>query len=346
MTKDLYEVLGLERGAEEKAIKAAYRRLARKYHPNLNAGDAQAEAKFKEVAQAYEVLSDPDKRATYDKYGVHGDQADQFQGHQYQDMGDIGSIFEQFLGGIDSPFTQPRPKGASSENVEFTADLTLEEIDTGTTKTLRYTVNDACKSCDGTGQVRLRNQKPCRTCSGSGRIQSVFGQQMCPECRGTGRSSLENCPTCRGKGVMPTNRKVDVKIPAGIQAGKKLRIPGGGSMDINGRSGDLYVVIREVPHPNFVRKGDDLETTLDVPFDVAALGGEMSVTTLRGRVRLTIAECTQNGQIMRLTNQGLASMKGGRGNLMVKVKISIPKSITPQQREALRQFQIGASEKP
>ncbi len=339
MTKDLYDVLGIERDADERTIKAAYRRLARKYHPDLNAGDAQAEAKFKEVAQAYEVLSDPEKRATYDQFGVHGDQAAQFQGNPFQDVGDLGSIFEQFLGGIDSPFSQPRQKGAAAENVEFSVDLTLEEIDSGTTKSLSYNVMDACKSCDGTGQVRLRNLQSCRKCSGSGRVQTVFGAQPCPDCRGSGKSSLENCPTCRGQGVMTTTRKVDVKIPAGIQAGKKLRVPGRGSVGTNGRAGDLYVVIHELPHRQFTRKGDDLETTLEVPFEVAVLGGEASVPTLRGKVRLTIGECTQNGQVLRLSNQGLASMKGGRGNLLVRVRVVIPKSITPAEREALQQYQ-------
>ena len=336
MSNDYYGILGVDRGADEKSIKAAYRKLARKYHPDLNPGDKGAEAKFKEVNAAYEVLSDPEKRAKYDQFGDQWEQAQHVGG---QDFGDLGSIFEQFLGGMDSPFVQSRNRAAQPQDITQETLVTLEEIDQGTKRSLTYQANDACKSCDGTGQVRLRQAGTCRRCRGSGQVSNMFGMpQACPECQGTGQQSLEACPTCRGSGVMPTTKKVEVSIPPGIADGKKLRVPGRGSSGASGRSGDLYIVVREKPHPRFNRHGDDLEVTTEVPYYLAALGGEVKVETLRGSVSLTIPPCTQNGQALRLTNQGLTSMKGGRGNLIVRISVAIPRSLGDQERQLLEKI--------
>lgn len=339
--KDFYQVLGVDRKADEKKIKEAYRRLARQHHPDLNPNNAQAEAKFKEVNEAYEVLSDPEKRKLYDQFGSNWDRVDPSAAQNADFGGDLGSIFDQFLGGgIDFGFGQPRRRAqAAPSDFEQAVDLTLEEIDSGTQRVFTYQADDACKTCDGTGQVRLRHMGPCSQCGGSGQVRNMFGMvQGCGACQGTGRSNLDSCPTCGGDGVLPGTRRVEVKIPAGIQEGKKLRVPGRGSRGANGRTGDLYVLIREIPHTQFKRRGEDLETEISVPYTTALLGGDIKVPTLRGSVTVTLGECTQNGQVLRLGGQGISLMKGGRGNLLVRVKIQIPKSITTEERALLEKL--------
>lgn len=342
MKQDYYASLGVAKSADEKEIKAAYRKLARKYHPDVNPNDKQAEAKFKEISEAYDVLSDPQKRQMYDRFGHDWDRVQPGAGGDPTGgvgFGDFGSIFEQFFTGMDSPFGQARPQGAQPKDIEKVVELTLEEIDSGTTRTLTYQANDACKSCDGTGYVRMRAPQACRACKGTGQQRTIFGVSGCPECQGTGKTTLEMCPTCRGGGTVPTNKRVEVKIPAGIQDGKKLRVPGRGVIGANQRSGDLYVVVKEIPHRQFQRKGDDLLVEIQVPFSVALLGGEFSVPTLRGNVSMKLPECTQNGQTFRLGGQGMALLKGGRGNLLAKAIVQIPRQITPEQRRIIEQFE-------
>ncbi|MBS1705776.1 MAG: J domain-containing protein [Armatimonadetes bacterium] len=350
MAKDFYKILGLDRTADDRAVKAAYRKLARKYHPDLNPNDKEAENRFKEVQEAYEVLSDPEKRAKYDRFGANWDRVvddpSQWGGSGVNfDPGDLGSIFSQFFGGggfSEADVAQPRNRGAQPSDVEKTVELTLEEIDSGTKRTLTYQVNDSCKTCDGTGQVRLRQPKPCRQCGGSGQMRSVFGVQPCTACHGRGRTDLEACPTCSGAGVLPTTKRVEVTIPAGIQEGKKLRVPGKGSMGANGRAGDLYVLVKELPHSNFKRKGDDLETEVTVPYYRALLGGEIKVDSIRpGSLSMRIPECTQSGQTFRLADQGLSLLGGKRGNLLVRVKIGIPKALSSEEKDLLKKIEAG-----
>lgn len=350
MAKNYYEVLGVSKGADDKAIKTAYRKLARKYHPDVNPNDKSAEAKFKEVSEAYEVLSDPEKRKLYDRWGSNWEAARNARvsggedGGMDFDFGEVqfgeggfGSIFEQFFQQQNA--RQARPRGVQPADVEKTVEVTLAEIDAGTKRTLTYQVNDACKSCDGTGYVRLKSSTTCPTCGGTGEVRGLFGMhQTCETCGGTGQSSLERCPTCRGAGVLPTTRKVEVTIPAGITNGKKLRVPGRGSTGANGRAGDLYVVIHERPDPRFTRKGDDLETELQIPYTVAILGGEVKVPTLRTPVTMKIPEGTQNGQTFRLTGQGISKLGGGRGNLLVRIKVSVPKKVSARERELLQEL--------
>lgn len=345
MKKDYYKVLELDRRADGKAIKAAYRRLARKYHPDLNPNDKAAEAKFKEVSEAYEVLGDDEKRKLYDQYGEHWEAIQRGGGVPTDSEGfghfggDFATIFEQFFGGSHDAAHQPRRRAAEPRDVERTVELTLEEIDAGCQRTLTYQVMDSCKSCEGTGQVRLRAPQTCAKCGGSGVARGMFGMnQTCPECGGTGRTTLETCPTCRGDGVMSANRRVEVKIPAGISDGKKLRVPGRGSVGAQHRAGDLYVVIKEIPHAKFRRRGEDLETDVEVLFTRAILGGEIQVPTLRGQVTMKLPPGTQNNQTFRLANQGISSMKGGRGNLLVRVHITVPKSVDTAQRKLVEQL--------
>lgn len=353
MAKDYYQVLGVSRGADEKEIKSAYRKLARKHHPDVNPGDKQAEAKFKEVSEAYEVLSDPEKRKLYDTYGANWEAAQNFAGgtpgagdfnFNFGGGGGGGSfedIFSQiFSGGGAHDFDMGgHSRGVPSQDLEKTVELTLEEIDSGTKRTLTYQSLDACKSCDGKGAVQLRAAKTCVNCGGSGRMRGVLGMaQTCPVCHGTGQSNLETCPTCKGNATVATTKKVEVTIPAGIADGKKLRVPGKGVTGSGGRSGDLYVLIREAPHPKFRRKGENLEVDAETSYLTAALGGEIKVPTLRGSVTMRIPEGTQSGQTFRLGGQGISRLKNGRGDLLARIKILVPKQLNERERALLKQL--------
>jgi chaperone protein DnaJ len=346
MAKDYYAILGVSRDADEKEIKSAYRRLARKYHPDVNPNDKTAEAKFKEISEAYEVLSDPEKRKMYQQFG------DQWE--QIQSSGDAGgpsgyrfnvggqgvpggfeNVFEQIfsnMGGADGT----RHRGTPARDIEKVVEVSLEEIDTGTKRTLSYQSLDACKSCDGTGVVRLRGSRTCAACGGTGKQRAMFGiTQPCPECRGTGSTDIEACPTCKGEGAVPTNKRVEVTIPAGVSDGKKLRVPGKGVIGSGHRAGDLYVIIKEAPHTKFKRAGDNLEVEVDVPYTAAALGGEIKVPTLRSTVSMRIPEGTQSGQTFRLAGQGITRLGGQRSNLLAKVRITVPKKPSDDERRLL-----------
>jgi len=357
MAKDYYATLGVARGADAKEIKSAYRKLARKYHPDVNPNDKAAEAKFKEISEAHEVLGDPEKRKLYDQWGSNWEAVQQAggnvnfgggggEGFRYQTGGSGGgfeSIFEQFFSGGGGGFTdvgyEPAPTGIPPKDIEKTVELTLEEIDSGTKRSLTYQAMDACKSCDGTGTISLRTSRECPNCGGTGRGKSMFGMaSACPVCHGSGRTSLESCPTCKGTGTMPTAKKVEVTIPAGFPEGKKLRVPGRGVLGSGGKAGDLYVSIKELPHPLFRRVGENLEVDLEVPFTLAALGGEVSVPTLRSRVKMKIPEGSQGGQVFRLGGQGITKMSGSRGDLLARLKITVPKRPTAKQRALLEEL--------
>lgn len=292
---DYYKTLGLNKGADEKDIKSAYRKLARKWHPDVNPGDKAAEAKFKDVSEAYEVLSDPEKRKLYDQYGSNWDQAQQFGGVDpnvhFGGMGGFGSIFEQFFGGQagggfraqDMEATQPR-------DIEREVVLTLEEVNTGCIRKLTYQTMDA---------------------------QQTRGQVA----------------------TVPTTKTVEVKIPAGIGDGKKLRVASKGHAGINGRAGDLYVSIRWQKHSQFKPSGENLEIDLPISFTTAALGGEVSVPTLTASVKMKIPSGAQSGQVFRLAGQGIAKMGGGKSDLLVRTKITVPKQLSNEQRGLLEKLQ-------
>lgn len=348
MAKDYYAILGVPKNADEKTIKSAYRKLARKYHPDVNPGDKSAEAQFKEVSAAYEVLSDPEKRKLYDRYGANWEAARNMGGEgpmgggdfDFGNMGGFGGFFDQFFGGGSGSSHEERPRAAAPRDVELSVEVTLEEVDTGGKRTLNYSTQDACKSCDGTGFVRVRTSQPCAACGGAGQQRGMFGMTtVCQVCGGTGTSSLEKCPTCAGKAVLPTQRKVEVKIPAGISDGQKLRVPGGGARGANGRNGDLFILIKEAPHSKFKRIGSDLEVEVEVPFTKVALGGEVKIPTLSGQVMMKIPECTQSGQKFRLSGQGLKNRKGEKGSLIVRIKVGMPKQLQSEQRKLLKQLE-------
>jgi DnaJ-class molecular chaperone len=298
---DYYQTLGVPRGADEKEIKSAYRRLARKYHPDVNPGDKNSEARFKEVSEAYEVLGDSEKRALYDQYGSNWEAAKNFQGGQDGDfggvnfggMGGFGSIFEQFFGGSQGGggggFRMQDAEVAQPRDIEREVEVTLEEVDKGTVRTLTYQTMDAQRT--------------------RGDIATV-----------------------------PTTKKVEVKIPAGIGDGKKLRVPSKGHAGVNGRAGDLYVVVRWVKHDKFKANGEHLETEIPVHYSVAALGGEIKVPTLKKVVSMKIPAGTQSGQIFRLANQGISKMGGGTSDLLARIKIIVPKSLSTQEKALLEQI--------
>lgn len=348
MAKDYYATLEVPKNADEKQIKTAYRRLARKFHPDVNPNDKSAEGKFKEVSEAYEVLSDPEKRKLYDQFGSNweavknagGVPPQEGQGYDFQFEGGIGDIFGNLFGNFGGqPRQEVRMRGTEAANVERTVEVSLEEIDSGTKRTLTYQTNDACKGCDGTGFVQTRSTHTCPVCEGSGHVRGMFGMStLCEACGGSGMSTLERCPTCRGSGTVPTMKRVEVTIPAGIQDGKKLRVPGKGIVGSNGKAGDLFLLVKEIPHKKFRRKGDDLEVDVSVPFATAALGGETRVESLNGPVKMKIPEYTQTGQTFRLAGKGLSKMNGGKGNLLAKITISVPKKLTEKQRQLLKEF--------
>lgn len=349
MAKDYYAILGVPRNADAKDIKASYRKLARKFHPDVNPNDKSAEAKFKEVSEAYEVIGDEDKRKLYDQYGANWEHIQQGGGIPQGDVqynfggGNLDDIFGQFFRGSGSSegfgFSHGHETVVAPQDLEKVVEVTLEEIDSGTKRSLTYQSKDACKSCNGTGAVQMRSPTACPTCGGSGRSRGLLGMSgLCPSCGGSGKTTLEKCPTCKGTATMLTTKKVEVTIPPGISDGKKLRVPGKGITGSNGRSGDLYVVIREASHPVFRRKGEHLETEVEVSYLTAALGGEIRVPTLRSNVSMRIPEGTQSGQTFRLAGQGVTKLRGGKGDLLAKVKITVPKKPNEAQRKLLQEL--------
>jgi len=302
---DYYKILGVPRGADEKEIKSAYRKLARKYHPDVNPGDKSAENRFKEVSEANEVLSDPEKRKFYDQFGdnweaaqnghfnpgnpFQGNEAGDFQNINFGGMGGFGTIFEQFFGGGQSGFRGHDFEAGRPKDVEREIELSLEDIDKGTTRTLTYQTMDA---------QRLK-----------GEISTI-----------------------------PTTKKVEVKIPPGIGDGKKLRVANKGHAGVNGRAGDLFVTVRWAKHDKIKVVGDHLEIDVPVSFVTAALGGEVKVPTLRNPITVKVPAGIQSGQTLRLAGQGISKLEGGRCDLMARIKITVPKHLTDAQKNLLEQF--------
>ncbi|MCG9895002.1 MAG: J domain-containing protein [Fimbriimonadaceae bacterium] len=314
MAKDYYRILGLEKGADEKEIKSAYRRLARKWHPDVNPNDPEAESKFKEISEAYHVLSDADRRKKYDRFGsgwedggfVWNNPNSQAQGQQVE--GGFGDLFEQIFAGFNGRFGGFSTNSVPPEDVVRPLEVSLQEVDQGGKRTLTFQIEDACEQCQGTGQVQLLNGRP------------------------------EACPQCRGRGLTPHVRRVTINIPPGTAEGQKLRVPGQGVKGSNGRSGDLYLQVTTLKDPVFSRQGDDLETETEIPLWTAVLGGEVRVPTLTGHGTIRVPEGTQGGSRFRLKGKGLPNRQGGRGDLYVKVKIVIPRNLSPDQRRLFEQL--------
>lgn len=351
--RDLYEVLGLQKGASDDEIKKAYRKLAKKYHPDLNPGDKEAEKKMKEVNGAYEVLSDAEKKARYDQYGFAGIDPNYaggaggggFGGFQDFDLGDIfGSMFGGGFGGQQTRHNGPR-KG---ENLRITLQLTFEEAVFGCEKSVSVTRNESCKDCGGTGAKKGTSPETCPVCRGSGQVQSTqrtpFGvfssSSPCQNCKGTGKIIKETCPSCKGEGRVRKTRTIRVKIPAGIDDGQTISLRGEGNGGTQGGpAGDLYVTVYVKEHKMFKRDGQDIILEMPISFVQAALGATLTVPTVDGKVQYDLPEGTQTGTVFRLRGSGVPSVNGrGRGDQYVKVNVEIPRNLNHEQKELLRKF--------
>lgn len=358
--RDYYEVLGVDRGADEATIKKAYRKLAKKYHPDMNPGDKEAEKKFKEASEAYAVLSDAEKRRKYDQFGHAafdggaggaGGGGFDFSG---MDMGDIfGDIFGDFFGGGSRRQANNGPmKGA---NLRTSVRITFEEAVFGCEKEIELVLKDECKTCHGTGAKPGTSPETCPKCGGKGKVvfsqQSLFGMvqnvQTCPDCRGTGKIIKEKCPDCRGTGYISGRKTIKVSIPAGIDNGQSVRIRDKGEPGINGGPrGDLLVEVIVSRHPIFERQDMNLYSTSPITFAQAALGGEARIHTIDGDVIYEVKPGTQTGTRIRLKGKGVPSLrnKNVRGDQYVTLVVQVPTNLSQEAKEALRAFDAATGD--
>jgi molecular chaperone DnaJ len=349
--RDYYEVLGVDRNIGEEDLKRAYRKMAVKYHPDKNPGDHEAEEKFKELGEAYEALSDPNKRAAYDRYG-HAAFQNGMGGGGFHDPFDLfkevfsggggGGVFEQFFGGggggVDS---SGRQRGS---DLRYDLQITLEEAAKGCEKEIEIRKLDACEPCSGSGAQKGSKAVTCPTCRGRGQVVASRGffqvAQTCPACHGSGRIIEKPCPSCQGEGRVEKTSRVKIKIPAGIDSDSRLRSTGGGEAGLRGgASGDLYVVVHIKEHEVFTRNGMDLACEVPIPFTTAALGGEIRVPTLDGAVSLKIPAGTQSGSTFRIRSLGMPALQGlAKGDILTYVQVEVPTRLDSGQREALERF--------
>ena len=354
--RDYYEVLGLEKGASEDEIKRAYRKLAKKYHPDVNPGDAEAEAKFKEVGEAYEVLSDADKKARYDQFGFAGVDPNYNPGYGGFGGGfggggfDFGSIFNDFFGGGASS-AQRRNAPQRGDNIVSEIEITFEDAAFGCERDVTVGRIEPCAECGGSGAQKGTEPETCPDCHGSGQVrvtQSFMGMQMqsqttCSRCSGRGKIIKSPCGVCKGKGKVRRNKKIHVSVPAGIDDGQSVRVRGEGNSGMNGGpAGDLLVAVAVLPHAIFERDGANVLCEIPITFPQAALGAEIEVPTLDGKVRYTVPEGTQTGTTFRLKGKGIPYVGyKTRGDQYVTVTIETPTKLTAEQKELLRKFAEG-----
>lgn len=362
--RDYYEVLGVERGADDATLKKAYRKLAKKYHPDMNPGDKEAEAKFKEATEAYSVLSDPEKRRTYDQYGHAAfenggaGQGGGFGGFDFNgaDMGDIfGDIFGDLFGGGRSRRANNGPmRGA---NLRAVVHITFQEAVFGCEKELELTLKDTCTKCNGTGAKPGTSPETCSKCHGTGQVtytqQSMFGMvrnvQTCPDCGGTGKIIKDKCPDCRGTGFTASRKKIQVSIPAGIDDGQSIRIREKGEPGTNGGPrGDLLVEVNIARHPIFQRQDMNIFSSAPITYAQAALGGEVHINTVDGDVVYDVKPGTQTDTRIRLKGKGVPSLrnKNVRGDHYVTLVVQVPTNLNEEAREALRKFDEACGNRP
>ncbi len=361
--RDYYEILGVEKNATADDLKKAYRKLAIKYHPDKNPGDKAAEEKFKELGEAYEALSDPQKRAAYDQYGHAAFDPRQRAGAGgrgpagggFHDPADIfrsvfgdegGSIFDAFFGGAGGGGQQRRQPGGAERgsDLRYNLEITFMEAALGCEKEITVTKDDTCEVCTGSGAEKGSGMKTCTTCGGRGQVISSRGifsiAQTCPRCEGRGRTFERPCKTCNGSGRHQRTSVIKLKIPAGVDTGARLRSSGNGEGGINGGpAGDLYVVLEVEQHEIFERDGDDLHCEVPISFTTAALGGEVEVPTLTGAAQIKIPAGTQTNSTFRLKGKGVKNVQGyGTGDLLVRVKVEVPTKLNSTQRAKLEEF--------
>ena len=366
--KDYYEVLGVAKGASAEEIKKAYRKLAIQYHPDKNPGDKAAEEKFKEVSEAYEILSDPAKRQQYDQFGHAAFGAGRGGGGGgYGNFGgggiDLeealrtfmgaaggggGSIFENFFGGGGRSSNPNAPQGGA--DLRFDLEIDFEEAVLGSSREIRINVNETCTHCKGSGAEPGSGRKTCADCNGVGQVISGGGfiqfRQTCPTCRGTGQVIEKPCASCHGQGLERKKRTIDVKIPAGVETGSRLRISGKGEGGLRGGpAGDLYIVLHVREHEFFKRNDLDIICEVPVPFHIATLGGEVHVPTIHGNATLKIPAGTETGKVFRMRGKGITSPRYGSGDQHIIVQIEIPQGLSGKEKKKLEEAVKLFSEK-
>lgn len=364
--RDYYEILGCERNVTADDLKKAYRKLAVKFHPDKNPGDASAEESFKELGEAYDVLSDADKRAAYDRFGHAafaqgggGGGGRSAAGHDPFDIfrevfggggggaQGMGGIFEQFFGGGGGGGRNERESKQRGSDLRYDMQITLEEAAVGVEKEIEVTKLEACTNCKGSGAESGSKVVGCQTCGGHGKVISSRGffqvSQVCPRCRGTGQTVERPCGKCRGEGRSEHTGRIKFKIPPGVDDGSKMRIAGNGEAGIRGGPrGDLYVVIHVKEHTLFERDGDNLFCEVPVNFSTATLGGDITIPTLDGGMSLKVPAATQSGSVFKVRGKGMPSVNNSnnRGDILARLVIAVPQKLTPEQRKKLEEFAV------
>jgi molecular chaperone DnaJ len=353
--RDYYDVLGVLRDASEDEVKKAFRKKAMDHHPDRNGGDKGAEQKFKECAEAYDVLGDQEKRRTYDQFGhaafERGGGPQGFNGQRFDNVEDIFRAFGDIFGGGGGGMfgdmfggRRARPGERAGRSLKLVLDLTLEEIDTGVERTVSLKRQEPCDGCGGSGAKKGTKRATCSGCGGRGQVHRSQGfftmAAPCPRCQGKGTTLTDPCAKCRGSGQDTQQKEIKIQVPPGIEEGVQLRLSGEGDAgDPNAPRGDLYCVVRELEHKIFQRSGADVITEIPVSFAQMALGDEVEVPTLRGRAKMAIPASTQSGKVFRLRGQGLPTMDGaGRGDQLVRAFIEVPKKLNERQKELMREF--------
>ena len=336
--RDYYEVLGVSKDAADQEIKSAYRRLAVKYHPDKNPEDKAAEEKFKEAAEAYSVLSDPEKRARYDRFG-HGGMQGGFSGFDPSTFGDFGDILGEFFGFGDVFGSRRRGGPERGADLRYDLKIPFKEASFGVKTKIKIPREEACPTCEGRGTAKGKSPVTCPGCHGAGQVRYQQGffsiSRTCPQCQGMGKIIRDPCEACRGRGRTQREKVLELKIPAGVDNGSRLRVQGEGEAGFHGGPpGDLYVVIHVEEHPFFQRQGNNIYCQVPIGVTQAVLGGEISVPTLEGEEKLRIPEGTTTGTVFRLRNRGIVSLgERGRGDQFITVTVEIPSRLTKEQRK-------------
>ncbi|MDP2035921.1 MAG: molecular chaperone DnaJ [Ignavibacteria bacterium] len=360
--RDYYEILGVGKNATADELKKAYRKLAMQFHPDRNQGDKEAEEKFKEAAEAYEVLSNADKKAKYDRYGHSGLRGGE-DFHSYQNVNDIfsnfsdifgsafggSSIFDDFFGGSSSGRSRQRSQGQPGTDLKITLKLSLEEIAAGTTKKVKIKKQNKCTTCSGTGAKSSSSFKTCSVCNGTGEVRqvsrSIFGQFVniapCNNCNGTGKIIGEPCTTCKGDGRVQDESTIKISVPAGVMDGNYMTLRGEGNAGKQGGpAGDIIVIFEEIPHIYFTRDGDNVIYDLYISYTEAVLGTEVEVPTLNGKAKLKIESGTPAGKYLKMREKGIQHLNShGAGDQLVRINIHVPKNVSAKEKELLKELE-------